>query len=153
MEPNLVFLDNQTMETQVAGTLLPVQAGAWLASVVGVVALALAAIGLYGVVAYSVARRTREIGVRMALGADRRRVMGMVLRQGFSLVATGLVLGGLLAALGLRGLSGVLYGVGLLDPLAWCAAALALALAAAAANVIPAHRATQVNPSEALRAE
>ena len=153
MEPNLVFLENQTMETQVGGTLLPVQAGAWLASVVGVVALALAAIGLYGVVAYSVARRTREIGVRMALGADRRRVLGLVLRQGFSLVAVGLVLGGILAAVGLRGLSGVLYGVGLADPLAWGAAAFSLALAAAAANAIPAHRATRVNPSVALRTE
>jgi predicted permease len=153
MEPNLVFLDNQTMEAQIAGTLLPVQAGAWLASVVGVVALTLAAIGLYGVVAYSVARRTREIGVRMALGADRRRVLGLVMRQGFSLVALGLVVGGLLAALGLRGLSGVLYGVGLADPVAWGIAAFALAFAAAAANAIPAHRATRVNPSVALRAE
>ena len=153
MEPNPVFLDNQTMETQVAARLLPVQAGAWLASVVGGVALALAAIGLYGVVAYSVERRTREIGVRMALGADRRRVLGMVLGQGFSLVAVGLVLGALLAALGLRGLSGVLYGVGLADPLAWGAAAVSLALAAAAANAVPAHRATRVNPSVALRTE
>ncbi|HVQ28946.1 MAG TPA: ABC transporter permease [Vicinamibacteria bacterium] len=153
LEPNLVFLDNQTMETQVAATLLPVRAGAWLASVVGVVALALAGIGLYGVVAYSVARRTREIGVRMALGADRLRVLGMVLRQGFSLVAVGLALGAVLAALGLRGLSGVLYGVSLADPLAWGTAALSLALAAAAANAIPAHRATRVNPSVALRAE
>ena len=153
MEPNLVFLENQTMETQVAGALLPVRAGAWLASVVGVVALALAAIGLYGVVAYSVARRTREIGVRMALGADRRRVLGLVLRHGFSLVAVGLVLGGILAAVGLRGLSGVLYGVGLADPLAWGVAAFSLALAAAAANAIPAHRATRVNPSVALRTE
>ena len=153
LEPNLVFLDNQTMETQVAATLLPVRAGAWLASVVGVVALALAGIGLYGVVAYSVARRTREIGVRMALGADRLRVLGMVLRQGFSLVAVGLALGAILAALGLRGLSGVLYGVGLADPLAWGTAAFSLAMAAAAANAIPAHRATRVNPSVALRAE
>ena len=153
MEPNLVFLDNQTMEAQIAGTLLPVQAGAWLASVVGAVALTLAAIGLYGVVAYSVSRRTREIGVRMALGADRLRVLGLVLRQGFSLVAVGLGLGGILAALGLRGLTGVLYGVGVADPLAWGVAALALTLAAAAANAIPAHRATRVNPSVALRAE
>ena len=153
MEPNLVFLDNQTMEAQIAGTLLPVQAGAWLASVVGAVALTLAAIGLYGVVAYSVSRRTHEIGVRMALGADRLRVLGLVLRQGFSLVAVGLGLGGILAAIGLRGLTGVLYGVGVADPLAWGVAALSLTLAAAAANAIPAHRATRVNPSVALRTE
>jgi ABC-type antimicrobial peptide transport system permease subunit len=153
LEPNLVFLDNQTMEAQVGATLLPVRAGALLASTLGGVALALAAFGLYGVVAYSVARRTREIGVRMALGADRARVVAMVLRQGMGLLALGACAGALLAAPLLRALASALYGVSLADPVAWGIALAILALAAAAANGVPALRASRVNPSTALRSE
>jgi predicted permease len=153
MEPNLVFLDNQTMQAQVRTILLPVEAGAWLSSVAGVVALALAAFGLYGTVAYSVARRTREFGVRMALGADRARLVRLVLRHGLALAAIGLVAGGLAAALLARVLSGALYGVAAADPVAWLGAA-SLALAAAlTANALPALRASRVHPSEALRVD
>jgi putative ABC transport system permease protein len=153
MDPNLVFLDNQTMQTQVSATLLPVMAGTWVASVAGGVALALAGIGLYGVVAYSVARRTREIGLRMALGADRMRVLRLVLRQGLVLAVMGVVAGGVLAALVAGGLSGALYGVAASDPLAWVTAAAIVIGAAASANAIPALRASRVSPSEALRVD
>jgi len=153
LEPNLVFLDNQTMEAQVAATLLPVHAGAWLASVVGAVALLLAAIGLYGVIAFNVARRTREIGVRMALGADRAGVVRLVLRKGLGLAAFGIAAGALLSVAILRALSGALYGVSAADPVVWGAAAGVLLLSALAANAVPAWRASQVLPSEALRTE
>jgi putative ABC transport system permease protein len=153
MEPNLAFLENQTMEAQVSATLLPVTAGTWVASVAGVVALALAGIGLYGVVAYSVARRTREIGLRMALGADRMQVLRLVLRQGLALAVIGVVAGGVLAALVAGGLSGALYGVTAADPLAWAVAASIVLVAAAGANALPALRASRVAPSEALRVD
>jgi ABC-type antimicrobial peptide transport system permease subunit len=124
-----------------------------VASVAGTVALALAGIGLYGVVAYSVARRTREIGLRMALGADRMRVLRLVLRQGLLLAIMGVVAGGVLAALVAGGLSGALYGVTASDPLAWVTAAAIVMGAAASANAIPALRASRVSPSEALRVD
>ena len=104
LEPNLVFVENQTMEAEVDATLFPMRASAWLVSGVGLVAMLLAAIGLYGVIAYSVARRTREIGIRMALGArPRSSVVGLVMRQGLVVAVVGLVGGCLLAAVRARG--------------------------------------------------
>ena len=93
LEPNVIFLDNQTMDAQVAATLLPAKAGALSVSAVGVVAMMLAAIGLYGVIAYSVARRTREIGIRMALGAQPSAVVGLVMKQGLGIAAVGIGVG------------------------------------------------------------
>lgn len=153
IEPNLVFMDNQTMEGQIAGTLLPVRFAAIVAFVVGVVALVIAAVGLYGVVSYTVARRTREIGVRLAIGADRVSVIALVLRQGLTLAAVGLVAGGLLAAAGVRGAASLLYGVGASDPLAWAGAAAVLVATAVLANAVPAWRAATLDPLEALRVE
>jgi ABC-type antimicrobial peptide transport system permease subunit len=153
MEPNLVFLDNQTMEDQVAATLLPLRAGAWVVSVVGMVAALLAAIGLYGVIAYSVARRTREIGIRIALGAKPAGVLSLVLRRGMWITAAGLVAGCLIAALATRAVAGSLHGVGAADPAAW-AGAMGLVIAASlAANWLPARRAARVEPTVALRSE
>jgi predicted permease len=153
LEPNLVFVDNQTLDDQLSATLLPVRVTAWLVAVVGGIALLLAAIGLYGVIAYSVARRTREIGIRLALGARTPSVLGLVMRQGLVLAGAGAVTGGVLAAVAARALSGLLYDVTPADPLAW-GGALAIVLGtAAAANLVPARRAAAVEPSVALRVE
>lgn len=153
LEPNLVFVENQTMEAEVDATLFPMRASAWLVSGVGAIAMLLAAIGLYGVIAYSVARRTREIGIRMALGAKPAAVVRLVLHQGLVVALAGLVAGGLLAAIAARAIAGVLYGVSAADPVSWLAAAAVLLGASALANLVPAWRAARVAPSEALRIE
>jgi predicted permease len=153
LEPNLVFLDNQTMQAQVTTMLLPVLAGMTLASVAGLIALSLATLGLYGVVAYSVARRTREIGVRMALGADRARVVRLVLRQGLGLALFAVGAGSLLAAVLSRSLAGVLFGVQATDAAAWGVAVALVLGTALAANALPALRASRVSPQVALRAD
>jgi putative ABC transport system permease protein len=153
MEPNLAFLDNQTMDDQVSAVLYPARAAAWVVSIVGMVAMLLAAIGLYGVIAYSVARRTREIGIRMALGARPGSVLGLVLRQGLTVAAAGLAAGSLLAILAARAVSGALYGIGAADPLAWAGALGTILLISTAANLVPARRAARVSPSVALRSE
>jgi hypothetical protein len=140
IEPNTVFLDNQTMDAQVAATLLPARLGAIGVSVVGVVAMALAAIGLYGVIAYAVARRSREIGIRMALGAQPSAVVALVLRQGLGLAAAGLGVGAVIALGAAFALSRALYGVSIVDPMAWGATIAILVTVAALANVVPARR-------------
>jgi predicted permease len=153
LEPNLVFVENQTMEAEVGATLFPVRAGAWLVGSVGLVAMLLAAIGLYGVIAYSVARRTREIGIRMALGARRSSVVSLVMQQGLIVALVGVSVGCVLAVFAARLVAGVLYGVGIADPVSWVAAVLVLFGAAALANLIPAWRASRVDPSVALRTD
>jgi putative ABC transport system permease protein len=153
LEPNVLFLDNQTMSTQVAATLLPAKAGAIGVSAVGVVAMLLASIGLYGVIAYSVARRTREIGIRMALGANRSAVVGLVMRQGLGIAAVGVAIGTLLSLGAAKAVAGALYGVSFVDSVAWLTATATLLTVATLANVIPARRASVVNPSIALRSE
>src|SRR5581483_7928857 len=128
-----------------------VRAGATLFSVFGGLALALAVVGLYGVKAYSVARRTREIGIRMALGAQAGAVLKMIMTEGSIMLASGLVLGLLFAIATARILNGVLYEVSALDPISFTVAPLVLTVAALIATWLPARRATQVNPIEALR--
>jgi hypothetical protein len=128
-----------------------VRAGAAMFSVFGGLALVLATVGVYGVKAYSVARRTREIGIRMALGAQRGTVQRMILREGAVMLAGGVLLGLLLAAATGKLISGMLYDVGALDPLAFTVAPLVLAAAALLATWLPARRATRVNPMVALR--
>jgi predicted permease len=130
-----------------------VRAGAALFSVFGGLALALATVGVYGVKAYSVARRTREIGIRMALGAQRGNVQWMILREGTVMLATGVLLGLLLAAATGKLISGMLYDVGALDPLAFTISPLVLAAAALLATWLPARRATRISPMAALRTE
>ena len=119
LEPGLVIMDASTMETHMAASLMPARVGAMLATAFGGLGTLLAAIGLYGVIAFSVARRTKEIGLRMALGAEPGGVLAMVMRQGFTLVAVGLVVGALLAAGAATVLQGLLYGITPFDPWAW----------------------------------
>lgn len=153
IEPGLVFISSTTMETSMEASLLPDRVGAMLAAAFGGLGTLLAAIGLYGVIAFSVARRTREIGVRIAVGADARNVLGMIMKQGLGLVAIGAGVGIVLATFAAQFLSGVLYGVGAFDPIAWTAALGLLLGASAMANFIPARRAMRVDPVSALRAE
>jgi len=117
------------------------------------VAMLLAAVGLYGVIAYSVARRTREIGIRMALGATQSLVVSSVMRQGLAVAAIGLVVGGVFAAFAARRIADALYGIGSGDPASWITAGSVLFAVSALANLIPAWRASRVHPSEALRTE
>ncbi len=130
-----------------------VRAGAALFSVFGSLALGLAVIGLYGVKAYSVARRTREIGIRMALGAQAGAVLRMIMREGSIMLFSGVIIGLLLAMAAAKILSGILYGVHALDPIAFTVAALVMTTAALIATWLPARRATRVNPVQALRSE
>ncbi len=160
LEPTLAFVENQTMEDEVAMTLFPVRASAWLVSGIGGVAMLLAAVGLYGVIAYSVARRTREIGIRMALGARATTVVASVMRHGLLIAAIGLstgvaltVIAMYLAAVFVPGVMAGLYGIRVTDPASWFTAAAILFAVSAAANLIPAWRAARIHPSEALRTE
>jgi putative ABC transport system permease protein len=153
MEPGLVFMVSRTMEAGFAASLVPARVGAWLATSFSALGTLLAAIGLYGVIAFSVARRTREIGVRMALGAHPRGVLQLVMRHGAALLGAGLIVGAAIAAGVAHLLSRLLFSVRPLDPAAWLLASLTLTVAAAAACYIPARRAMRVDPMVALRTE
>jgi predicted permease len=150
LDPELVFLESGTLRDAVDVRVFPLRAGAWLIGAAGVLALLLAAIGLYGVIAFSVSRRVREIGIRMALGAASREVVGMVVRRGLILVAVGGAVGGVLAVAGATALRGVLF-VGVFDPVSFGIAFAALMAVAAAAHWVPAARAARVDPMVALK--
>jgi len=124
-----------------------------LASSFGAVALVLAAVGLHGLLAYMVARRTPEIGVRMALGARRSEVVWLVFRQSATLTSIGLVVGLTAAALLTRYVRGMLFGLSPLDPVTFLAVSLIFLLVAALASFLPARRATVIDPLVALRCE
>jgi macrolide transport system ATP-binding/permease protein len=143
----------RTLESDLELQLVPSRVGAWLSAMLGLLALAVTAIGLYGVIAYATNQRTREIGVRMALGARPADVLRLVLGQGWRLLAIGFVLGlGGAVALG-RVLANFLYGLSPLDPIAFGGVTLFLALIAMLACWLPARRATKVDPMVALRCE
>jgi predicted permease len=155
VDPSLPILSLRTFAQHLDSNLdlWLVRAGAALFSIFGALALGLAVVGLYGVKSYSVARRTREIGIRMALGAQAGAVLKMIMREGSIMLVSGIAIGLLLAIATARILSGILYGVGALDPVAFTVAPLVLAIAALIAAWLPARRATQINPIKALRAE
>ena len=152
-DPNLTVQLVRTLQEQVDRSFDQQRAVASLAGLFGIVALVLAAVGLYGVTAYKVAQRTNEIGLRMALGADRRKVIAMVLHGAFRRVVIGLLLGLPLAIGAGRLLSSQLYGVPIWDPLALGIAAVSLGICACCAAIIPATRAASISPMNALRAE
>jgi predicted permease len=153
LDPNLTITSVRTMGEQVAMRFDQERAVASLAGLFGVVALLLAAVGLYGVTAYAVAQRKNEIGIRMALGADRGNVVGLVLRGMSVRVGVGLVLGIPLAIGAGRLLGSQLYGVVSWDPVALGVSAGALAVCAAVAAIVPARRAASISAVEALRGE
>ena len=153
LDPNLAMISVHTMQQQIDLSFDQERAVASLAGLFGIVALILAAIGLYGVTAYSVAQRTKEIGIRMALGADRGRVVQLVLRGAFQRVLIGLVLGLPLAVGAGKLIASKLYRVSSWDPLALALAASALAICSLVAALVPANRAASISPMNALRVE
>ncbi len=153
IDPSLTLISVRTLQQQVDMSFEQERAVASLAGLFGVVALLLAAVGLYGVTAYTVAQRTNEIGVRMALGADRGNVVQLVLRGAFSRVLIGLVLGLPLAVGAGRLISSQLYGVSIWDPFALTVATVSLGVCAFFAALIPAGRAASISPMTALRTE
>ena len=153
LDPNLPIADVKTLREQVDLSLFPSRVAAWTLGGFGVLALLLAAIGIYGVVSYSVAQRTREIGLRRALGAKESDVLKLVLGEGFFVISIGLALGLLVAFGATRLIAGFLYGVAPTDPLTFVGVPVLLGLIALGACYIPARRATKVDPLVALRYE
>jgi predicted permease len=153
LDPNFTINSIRTMQQQVELSFDQERAVASLAGLFGIVALVLAAIGLYGVTAYSVAQRTNEIGIRMTLGADPLSVAQIVLRGAFKRVLIGLLLGIPLAIGAGKLISAQLYGVTSWDPLALAVAAISLAICSFFAAIIPAMRAASISPMNALRTE
>jgi predicted permease len=153
INPDLTMVTFKSLDYQVADNFNGERLIARLTGLFGLLALALAAVGLYGITAYSVARRTGEIGVRMALGANRINVVIMVLRTALMLVGVGLALGIPIALLGGRLMRSQLYGVRVYDPLTLFMGVVALGASAAVAGFIPARRAASIEPMKALRIE
>jgi predicted permease len=153
LDPNLTIVSVRTMQEQIELSFDQERAVASLAGLFGIVALLLAAVGLYGVTAYTVAQRTNEIGIRMALGADRTHVVQLVLRGAFRHVVIGLALGLPLSLGAGQLIAAQLYGVSKWDPVALTLASVALAVCAFIAAMIPASRAASISPVIALRSE
>ena len=153
LDPDVPLYQIQTLEQQVSRSLWRQRLQGQVLGIFAALALVLAVVGLYSVVSYAVAQRTRELGVRIALGAPRRSVLLLVVAQAARLALAGVV-GGLAAAFALSSVvSKLLYQVSVLDPISFTAAPLVLAIVALVASYAPARRATKVDPLVALRAE
>jgi ABC-type antimicrobial peptide transport system permease subunit len=153
IDPNLTVMDLRSLDAQVAGNFNGDRLTAELSSLFGLLSLILASVGLYGVMSYFVARRTSEIGIRMALGATRSSVLGMVMRGVLWQVLIGLCLGIPASLYAGYLMKSLLYGVASYDSWALAGAPLMLVLCAAAAGFIPARRAASIEPMHALRIE
>src|SRR5262249_9236111 len=153
LDPQLAINNIRTMTEVMETSISPRRFNTFLLSVFAGAALLLSAVGIYGVIAYSVVQRRREIGVRMALGASRGDVVGLIVRQGMLLAAVGIGLGLAGAVVLTRFLSALLYEVSPIDPLTMAAGGAALGLVALLATFVPAQRATKLDPVEALRSE
>jgi predicted permease len=153
VDPNLTLISMRTMEQQVADRMDQARSISQLTALFGILALVLAAVGLYGVTAYSVERRTSEIGVRIALGANRIRVVSMVLRGAFLQILIGLAIGIPVSIACARLIASQLYEVKGWDPIALGGSVAALAVCALIASLVPARRAAAINPVNALRVE
>jgi ABC-type antimicrobial peptide transport system permease subunit len=153
IDPNLTVIELRSLDAQVADNFDQERLIARLTMLFGVLALTLASVGVYGITSYSVARRTGEIGLRMALGADRGNVVLMVLMNAFSRVAMGLGIGIVIALIGGHFMADQLYGVKPYDPVSMAIAVVVLAIAAAIAGFLPARRAASIEPMQALRIE
>jgi putative ABC transport system permease protein len=151
VDPLLAISNVTTMDDIVAGSMAATRFNMMLLSLLGVTGLVLAAVGIYGVISYFVTQRTREIGIRMALGADAQRVVAMVVRQATSIAAIGVCVGLAASLMASRVLSSSLYGVSVRDPLTFAAVALVFIVVAIVASFIPAKRAAGVDPLSAVR--
>jgi predicted permease len=152
MDPNLPIVQSGTLGDLTAFSLFPHRVLMWLASIVGLVGVLLAALGVYGVTAYHASRRTREIGIRVALGARRGQILALIFRNAVSLAAIGTGLGLAGAALVTRLLRDMLYGVNATDPVSFAGAVVILVAVALAAGIVPALRAASGSAVAALKA-
>jgi predicted permease len=153
MEPNLPVVQAGTLADMTAFTLFPQRLAAWLAAIVSTIGIFLAALGVYGIAAYNASLRTREIGIRVALGAVRAQVLQLILRHAGRLAAVGIAFGVFAAGLATGMLEGMLYGVRPLDLISFAGGAIVFGALALVASLIPAWRAASVNPVDALRAQ
>jgi putative ABC transport system permease protein len=153
IDPSIALFATGSVEDQMTWTFFAARTAAITLSAFGILALVLSATGIYGVMAYAVSRRTREIGIRMALGATPAQVLASVARSAAILIGTGLVLGLGMALLAGRLLEQILYGVKPNDPLTFAIVFAVMLGVGAAATFLPARRATRINPMQALRQE